>query len=72
MSASQSSSNLCVAADVSGDAPTWSSSTWSSPASVDGTLDSVSCVSASFCVALGVNDVNGIRLEGAVTWNGST
>ncbi|MCL6104945.1 MAG: IPT/TIG domain-containing protein [Actinobacteria bacterium] len=51
------SSSFCVAVDVGGNAITYSSGTWSTPLSVDGsnTINSVSCVSASFCVA--VDDV---------------
>ena len=44
---------FCAAVDESGDALFWDGSNWSTPAaaSPDGTLNSVSCTSSTFCVA---------------------
>ena len=56
--------SFCAAVDESGDATFWNGATWSTPApaSPNGTLNSVSCTSATFCVAL--------SSQLAVTWNG--
>ena len=58
--------SFCAAVDESGAATFWDGSTWSkpAPASPDGTLNSVSCASATFCVAL--------SSQLAVAWNGRT
>ena len=57
--------SFCVAVDYFGRAITFDGTAWSTPVSVVAhELLSVSCVSSSFCAAVG--------LDGAVTFNGST
>jgi hypothetical protein len=55
---------FCAAVDDSGNAMTWNGTTWSSPLTIDdGELDSVSCTSASFCMAIG---------DGTFDWDGDS
>jgi hypothetical protein len=60
-----SAASFCAAADISGNALTYSGSSWNAPVMVDPNgLASVSCASASFCIAVGAGD--------AVTFNGGS
>ncbi len=59
-------STFCMAVDTSGSALVWRGRSWSSPRRVwdHGTLDSVSCATATDCVAVGNGE--------ATTWDGTT
>jgi len=57
------SATFCVAIDSAGNAVTYNGTSWGSPQSVGG-IGSVSCVSSSFCMALGETS--------ARTYNGSS
>jgi len=65
---------FCVAVDISGNALIDQGGTWGKPASVASSVlwTSVSCVSASFCMAVGLGE-SGSSLSGqAATYNGSS
>jgi hypothetical protein len=68
-SVSCSSPWLCTAVDFHGRVLSYNGSTWSAPILIDpeGSLDSVSCPSAGFCMAAG-----GQQHGHALTYNGST
>jgi hypothetical protein len=62
--------DFCVSVNGAGQVNTWDGTAWSAATSVPGfrPFTSVSCVSASFCEAVG----QGPAGENAVVWNGST
>ena len=70
------SSRFCAVVDDGGYAATWNGSIWSRSASIDptGSLSSVSCTSAAFCIAVGGASVKGSTPSAgtAVQWNGSS
>jgi hypothetical protein len=61
--------DFCMVADGFGDVDTWNGSTWSAGTSVTGFsfVGSLSCLSASFCEAVG----EGPSGENATAWNGT-
>jgi hypothetical protein len=64
------STTFCLSADGSGHVDTWNGSSWSAGPSVTGfsAVESLSCVSASFCAVVG----GGPPGDDAAVWNGTS
>jgi hypothetical protein len=68
MSLSCAAVAFCMAVDPAGDVDLWNGSSWSISPKVPLGAEGVSCVSATFCEAVG----GGQSGENAAVWNGST
>lgn len=64
------SASFCLAADAFGHVDTWNGTSWAAGPAVTGLtfVGSVSCLSATFCEAVGANDEGSL----SATWNGTS